>query len=346
MGNSKQTMQLQERIFAFTKLGEILNHWGQNPKNQTNVFQVAKNHNGWFTENSIATSFKNWSRVLQKETMEQWIKPYNFSNPIQQKTIAIIMAGNIPLVGFHDFITVIMAGHKVIAKLSSNDKILLPLLVKELIAIDVRFKNLITITDQKLPAFDAVIATGSNNTALYFDHYFGKYPNIIRKNRNSVAVLSGNETPAQLEALTKDIMLYFGLGCRNVSKIYIPREYDLNKIFNALYAWKEQIYNDKYMNNYDYNKAVYLMDSVTLLDNEFILLKEDQGLSSPIAVLFYEYYDDKQSLESLLMKHKDAIQCIVSNTGISNEVDFGKAQSPLLWEYADGVDTMQFVLNL
>lgn len=346
MGNSKQTMQLQERIFAFTKLGEILNHWGQNPENHPDVFQVAKNHNGWFTEYSIATSFKNWSRVLQKETMEQWIKPYNFSNSIQQKTIAIIMAGNIPLVGFHDFITVIMAGHKVIAKLSSNDKILLPLLVKELIAIDLRFKNLITIIDQKLPAFDAVIATGSNNTALYFDHYFGKYPNIIRKNRNSVAVLSGNETPAQLEALTKDIMLYFGLGCRNVSKIYIPREYDLNKIFNALYAWKEQIYNDKYMNNYDYNKAVYLMDSVTLLDNEFILLKEDQGLSSPIAVLFYEYYDDKQSLESLLMKHKDGIQCIVSNTGISNEVDFGKAQSPLLWEYADGVDTMQFVLNL
>ena len=256
------------------------------------------------------------------------------------------MAGNIPLVGFHDFISVLISGNKVLGKLSSNDKILLPFLTQKLIEIEPEFKEYIQFSDKKLENFDAVIATGSNNTSLYFEHYFGKYPNIIRKNRNSVAVLSGEESPTQLEALSKDIFTYFGLGCRNVSKLYLPKEYDFKPFFNAMYSQKDIIHNDKYMNNYDYNKAVYLMGGVNLLDNEFMLLKEDTGFSSPISVVFYEYYNSLQEVEKYLAKNTEKIQCVVSTSNIENAIPFGKTQSPELWDYADSIDTLEFLLNL
>ena len=201
-------------------------------------------------------------------------------------------------------------------------------------------------TEERLEKFDAVIATGSNNTARYFEYYFGKYPNIIRKNRNSVAVLSGKETGEELKSLSNDIFRYFGLGCRNVSKIFIPKDYNFDAFFNAMFIWKEVINDNKYINNYDYNKAVYLMSNVNLLDNEFLLLKEDINFSSPISVTFYEYYDTLESVSEKLITEKDNIQCIVSNLGIKNEIKFGETQNPNLWEYADGIDTIDFLVKL
>jgi len=252
------------------------------------------------------------------------------------------MAGNIPLVGFHDFLSVLITGNKVLAKLSSNDTVLLPFLAKKLIEIEPGFAELIEFTEERLSNFDAVIATGSNNTARYFEYYFGKYPSIIRKNRNSVAILTGNETPEQLDALAEDIFRYFGLGCRNVSKLFLPKDYNFDPFFNAMYGWKEIINNNKYINNYDYNKAVYLMSNIELLDNEFLLLKEDNGFSSPISVVFYQYYESEDELRKYLSENKEHIQAIVSE----KDIPFGAAQKPQLWDYADGVDTVSFLLNL
>jgi hypothetical protein len=233
-----------------------------------------------------------------------------------------------------------------LAKLSSNDKTLLPFLAEYLISVEPEFKNYIEFTDGKLENFDAVIATGSNNTARYFEYYFGKYPNIIRKNRNSAAILTGNETKEELKNLADDIFTYFGLGCRNVSKLYIPENYDFEAFFKGMFSWKEIIHNHKYINNYDYNKAVYLMDSFPLLDNEFMLLKEDTAFSSPISVVFYEKYNSLEDLSKELEEQSENIQCVVSKAGINNEIPFGKAQNPELWDYADRIDTVEFLLKL
>jgi hypothetical protein len=249
-------------------------------------------------------------------------------------------------VGFHDFLSVLISGHKVLAKLSSNDKQLLPYLTGQLLVIEPGFQEFISFTEEKLENFDAVIATGSNNTARYFDYYFGKYPNIIRKNRNSVAVLNGTESAEQLEALANDIFRFFGLGCRNVSKLFIPKDYNFDNFFKAMFTWKHVINDHKYINNYDYNKAVYLMSLLPVLDNEFLLLKEDSGYSSPISVVFYEYYEDTEILRQKLDENSESIQCVVADGGIVAAIPFGKTQSPQLWDYADGVDTLDFLLKL
>jgi hypothetical protein len=338
-------MQLQQRINAFKKLGTFLEELASANSLYSEILQTTQDHNRWFTLNNIKFALNNWIAALSLENIEKWLSSYQFLEK-KPKTVAVIMAGNIPLVGFHDFVSVLISGNTVLAKLSSNDKILLPFIAKQLIRIEPDFKDFIQFSDKKLEDFDAVIATGSNNTSLYFEHYFGKYPNIIRKNRNSVAVLSGKETTLQLEALSKDIFTYFGLGCRNVSKLYLPKEYDFDAFFNAMFIQKEIIYNDKYMNNYDYNKAVYLMGGVNLLDNEFMLLKEDTGLSSPISVVFYEYYNALPEVEKYLTKNEEKIQCIVSGSDLKKAIPFGKTQSPELWDYADGIDTLDFLVNL
>ena len=358
-------MQLEERINAFVALGKFLGQFSSVEALKTvgikknelfhdrmlQQLEAAKNHNGWFTPDNLHFACKSWTEALSESKLLEWTSMYNDlstegSDERQIRTIAIIMAGNVPLVGFHDFLSVLISGNKALVKLSSNDKQLLPLLAEYLIAIDPNFEDRISFTEDRLKGFDAVIATGSNNTARYFDYYFGKYPHIIRKNRNSVAVLTGNETKEQMEALANDIFRYFGLGCRNVSKIFIPEGYNNDQFFNGVYAWREIIYNNKYINNYDYNKAVYLMSGFDLLDNEFLLLKEDSGYSSPISVIYYEYYSDLKALHQKIKAEQDAIQCVISQCGISNETAFGTAQSPELWEYADGVDTLDFLLKL
>lgn len=351
-------MEFKKRIDAFIKLGNYLNtvaevyesnnghstssDWGQ----AIQTLEKAKNENGWFTANSITFALKSWANALTEHNLSQWTSKYDFPSKTNPKTIAVIMAGNIPLVGFHDFLSVLISGHKIIVKLSSNDKVLLPFIANFLIGQEPSFENFILFTEERLNKFDAVIATGSDNTARYFDYYFQKYPHIIRKNRNSVAVLDGTESNEELALLADDIFLYFGLGCRNVSKLYVPEDYNFKNFFEAVYAWKDLIYNNKYMNNYDYNKAVYLMGGIALLDNEFMLLKKDENFSSPIAVVFYEEYTFKEALEEELKEASEKIQCIVSKTGIPNEFSFGEAQHPKLWDYADGIDTLEFLLNL
>lgn len=340
-------MQLKQRINAFAALGKFLKQLvSENNDSETeHTLLRVQAENGWFTIENIKSALKNWGEALSEENLNQWISNYKIEET-EPKTVAIIMAGNIPLVGFHDFLSVLVTGNKVLVKLSSTDKTLLPFLADKLISIAPEFKNYIEFSDEKLQNFDAVIATGSNNTARYFEYYFGKYPNIIRKNRNSVAVLTGAEAEEDLTALADDIFQYFGLGCRNVSKIYIPENYDFEPFFKAMYSWKEIIHNHKYINNYDYNKAVYLMDSFPLLDNEFMLLKEDTGFSSPISVVFYEKYVSLENLKNELKIHSENIQCTVSKNVMHNEIPFGKAQNPELLDYADGIDTVDFLLKL
>lgn len=306
--------------------------------------KIAEENNGWFTNKNILFTLESWSNSLIISNINRWIGKYNFNN-IEPKIIAIIMAGNIPLVGFHDFISVLITGNNLLVKQSSNDKHLLPFLTKYLEHVNPDLKGKIEFTDEKLEDFDAVIATGSTNTSRYFEYYFKNKPAIIRKNRNSIAVLSGNETPDQLKALSEDIFRYYGLGCRNVSKLFVPKNYDFNKIFEAIYHWNPIIQEAKYANNYDYNKAVYLMSEFEMLENGFLMLKEDQSYTSPIATLFYETYENSDLLKQKLITDSEKIQCIVSDGFIENEVDFGETQKPELWDYADGVDTVDFLLK-
>jgi hypothetical protein len=352
-------MQLEKRIQAFVNLGYFMSQFSgkeyikkeNTPYNDDffdgmiEIIQLSKSYNGWFTENNIQFAFKSWEDSLLKDNLLKWSSRYEMDKS-PNLSIAMVLAGNIPLVGFHDFLSVLISGNQVVAKLSSNDKLLLPYLTKYLIAIEPEFEGKIAFTEEKLENFDAVIATGSNNTARYFEYYFGKYPNIIRKNRNSVTVLTGNETREELIHLSNDIFRYFGLGCRNVSKLFIPKDYNFDAFFNAMYTWKEIINDNKYINNYDYNKAVYLMSNINLLDNEFLLLKEDSNFSSPISVIFYEYYDNLDAARNKILEEKENIQCVVSNIGIKNEIMFGETQSPKLWDYADNIDTIDFLLNL
>lgn len=350
-------MDLQQRTEIFTALGEYLKNlaslYDSQQKNDAffkdsetrEILNRAEHENGWFTPENIRFSLNSWAEALEEENIKKWISKYDFSDkPV--KTIAVIMAGNIPLVGFHDFLSVLMSGNKVIAKLSSNDKTLLPLIAEFLIDKNPEFKKRIEFTEDRLENFDAVIATGSNNTSRYFDYYFKDYPNIIRKNRNSVAVITGKESVSELEDLMDDIFRYFGLGCRNVSKIYVPENYDFKDFFQAAYSWKEIIHNHRYINNYDYNKAVYLMSNLALLDNEFMLLKNDEGFSSPISVVFYEEYASEEKLDQVLKAKEEQIQCVVSNSENIPGIPFGKTQTPSLWDYADGIDTLEFLLNL
>lgn len=352
-------MDLQQRINAFVKLGEFLSQFSRKGiEKQEHVtandlcfegfkhqIKLAKEYNGWFTKDHLFFALESWANTLTINNLTQWTSAYNFEN-ITPKTVATIMAGNIPLVGFHDVLSVLMCNHNVLVKQSSNDKHLLPFLIKYLEVVEPKFKGKVTFTEEKLENFDAVIATGSNNTARYFEYYFKNKPSIIRKNRNSIAVLSGNETAEQLEALSNDIFRYYGLGCRSVSKLYVPENYNFEAFFSAVYKWHPIIHEAKYANNYDYNKAVYLMSEFKMLENGFLMLKEDKSFSSPIATLFYETYNSKDALKAYLESETENIQCIVANKFIKTEVNFGETQKPKLWDYADGVDTVEFLLKL
>ena len=305
----------------------------------------AIHYNGWFTRENIIFALQQWSQALTSQNLKWWLGEYDLSRS-GGKTVGIVMAGNIPLVGFHDFLSVLVTNHKVLIKQSSSDKQLLPVIANYLMHLDTRYESRITFTKDKLENFDAVIATGSNNTARYFEYYFKDKPSIIRKNRNSVAVLSGNETGEQLNRLGEDIFRYFGLGCRNVSKLYVPEGYNFDGFFKAIYEWNPIINRDKYANNYDYNKAVYLMSEYKLLDNGFLMLKEDESFGSPIATLFYETYNNQEDLNKKLKENSEKIQCIVSNSNAKDEVGFGQSQKPQLWDYADNIDTIAFLSKL
>lgn len=311
------------------------------------LIQLSQSHNGWYTPEQVYFAIKSWADALTEENINKWLSNYSFDSvqdDKKEKTVALILAGNIPLVGFHDFLSVLITGNKALIKTSSNDQHLLPFLAKYLIFIDESLKDKITFTEGKLENFDTVIATGSNNTARYFEYYFKNKPSIIRKNRNSVAVLNGQETKEDLEALGEDIFRYFGLGCRNVSKIFVPKEYKFDGFFEAIFKYQDVIHYEKYANNYDYNKAVFLMSNFKLLDNGFLTIKEDPSYASPISSVFYEFYETIEDLQNRLEADAEQIQCIVSNNLIKNSISFGKTQTPELWDYADNIDTISFLL--
>ena len=310
-----------------------------------NLIHLSQSHNGWYTPEQVYFSIQSWAKALTEENLNKWLSNYDFTY-VEPKKIALILAGNIPLVGFHDFISVLVSGHNTLVKTSSDDQYLLPFLAKYIIAIQPEFAHKIEFVSGKLENFDAVIATGSNNTARYFDYYFKDKPSIIRKNRNSIAVLDGNESKEQLIALGEDIFRYFGLGCRNVSKLFVPKGYSFDAFFEAIFEYQDVIHYEKYANNYDYNKAVFLMSNFKLLDNGFLTLKEDESFGSPISSVFYEFYDTIESVKEKISSQADAIQCIVSSNLVPNSIPFGQTQRPELWDYADNIDTISFSLTI
>ncbi len=355
-----QPSSLHSRIMAFAGLGKVMGYAARSLDRPDKDFvdqypelheslKSASHYNPWFTQANISYSLNAWSEKLTADEISSWIQEYAVSEENHSpKIVAVIMAGNIPLVGFHDFFCTLMAGHNFIGKLSTDDKILLPALADVLCRIEPAFKEMISFTDSTLKHFDAIIATGSNNTARYFEYYFSKYPHIIRKNRNGVAVLNGNETEESLRMLGNDICMYYGLGCRNVSKVFIPEGFAPEKLFVAIEPYK-MILNDhfKYMNNYSYHHSIYLLITTPHLDNDVFILTESEKYSSPIPVLFYEFYKDADDLRKKFLLDDEHIQCIATDAFTGKKtVPLGSTQSPGLKDYADGIDTIKFLINL
>lgn len=325
-------MKLSERIDAFTQLGNILHSIEEGDKNT--LFRQAANHNAWFTPKHCELALKGIGKFLDKQNLDTWLQPYNL-NDLQPRKVGVVMAGNIPLVGFHDLLCVLISGHHLAAKLSSQDTVLMRYVIEQLITIEPGFKESISLVE-RMNDVQAVIATGSDNTSRYFEYYFRHIPHIIRKNRSSCAVLNGNETDEQIVALGRDVFSYFGLGCRNVSKLFVPENFDFTRLLRLWEPYHDIFNHHKYANNYDYNKSILLVNRTPHFDNGFALITENTALVSPISVIYYEVgTPDRRS---------DKIQCIVGSE--SNEVPFGKTQEPALTDYADNVDTMKFLSAL
>ena len=334
-------MTLNQRIQSFVKLGNLLT---EGSPALTEIIQTAHRHNAWFTPQNIEQALKANIQLLSEERLIQWIEGYSHDfEPDNPSIVGLVLAGNIPMVGFHDVLSSLIAGFSVQIKTSSDDKQLIPYLLNELIKIEPAFKPKIQLTD-RLSNFDLIIATGSNNTSRYFEYYFQKVPHIIRKNRNSVAVLSGQESAEELKQLGHDIFDYFGLGCRNVSKIFFPKGYNYATFFEAIESFSPISNHFKYHNNYDYNKAIYLVNGDKHLDNGFLLLKEDERIASPLAVVYYEEYNELENVLIRLNSERESIQCAVSNLPLPlPATGFGESQRPGLSDYADGINILDFL---
>jgi hypothetical protein len=348
------------RIRAFAELGKSMGLAANYGNTDTSLIspdaraiydsiEIAGFHNPWFTPENVSFALKTWSEALTEESLVKWISMYKRGiDTTKPKRIAVIMAGNIPVVGFHDFLCTLLCGHHFIGKLSSGDKIMLTSIAGVLCRIEPGFESMIEFTENKISDFDAIIATGSNNTARYFEYYFSKYPNIIRKNRNGVAVISGNEDDEALKRLGHDICMYFGLGCRNVSKVFIPEGFAPEILFKAVEPYIKVLSDHyKYMNNHSYHSSIYLLNSTPHLDNGVILLTESGQYSAPIPVIYYEYYKNLESLQEKLKSDTENIQCIATELFVSDKtVNLGSTQTPGLADYADGIDVMKFLTDL
>ncbi len=338
-------MKKNERINVLIKLGERLALFDEKLKA---VIHGAYLKNPWFTEENTTKAIEAIvSNMLQINLLEEWTSSYALAEETSPKKVGIIMAGNIPLVGFHDLLCVFIAGHHAKIKLSDKDPYLLPYLIEILNELDPNTNPYFEVIE-RIKDIDGIIATGSNNTARYFEAYFGKYPNIIRKNRNAIAVLDGTETKEQLEALATDVFQYFGLGCRNVSKMYLPKGYSFNPLLEALHTFNHLQHHNKYKNNFDYNYTLLILNGISYQANGCILMTEDKAIPSRIASLHYEYYEPADDLEKELLSRLEEIQCVVSKMPFESlqTVDFGEAQQPGLANYADGVDTLEFLTRL
>jgi len=345
---------INHRIIAFNKLGFWIKSFIDNSSPESEEFidlNIAINKaiavNKWFTKDHIFYALSEWENLLTKEGLEQWISPYNNDfKATNQTTVGIIMAGNLPLVGFHDFLSVLMSGLNADVKLSSDDNVLIPAIAAKLFEIEPRFKEMLTFSE-RLKNIDAIIATGSNNTARYFESYFGHKPNIIRKSRNSIAILTGKESNDELELLADDLFLYFGLGCRNVTKLFLPEGFNLDRLFKSFMKYKSVMDHNKYMNNFDYYRAIYLLNLEPFLENGFAILKEEKRFSTPVSVIHYSYYKSLDEVNSEIKNNENQIQCIVADSKTRvNSVSFGQSQKPSLTEYADNVNTLEFLKEL
>jgi hypothetical protein len=334
-------MTLDDRLAAFEQLGNFLR--AIDAEALSEIYEKVRNENPWFTQDSITFALQGVAHYLEPEKLRKWVSAYNL-NPTRPANIALVMAGNIPLAGFHDLLTILLSGHGVMVKLSSKDSVLPSFICDKIIEADSRFEPLINIAP-RLKNFDAVIATGSDNSARYFQYYFGKYPHIIRKNRTSCAVLTGTETEDDLQMLGRDVFTYFGLGCRNVSKIFLPENFDPVRLIKAWNIYAGVLDHHKYHNNYDYQKSILLVNKIPFYDSGFFILHENEKLVSPISVVYYEYYSNAEDLSENLRMISDKVQCVVGNTQ-PGAVPFGKAQLPEVWDYADKMDTLKFLETL
>ncbi|MFT4594703.1 MAG: hypothetical protein ACI85G_000619 [Psychroserpens sp.] len=341
-------MNLPQRVSAFIQLGELLGKVSENPQESDwfPAYEQAQAENRWFTFENISIALRGISEMLEAEKVENWLSNYSAIPETGSKKVSLIMAGNLPLVGFHDLLCVLISGNKAVVKASSLDQVLIKKLVETLVGIEPSFEVAVELVDGRMEGFTHVIATGSDNSARYFEYYFGKYPNIIRKNRNSIAIINGDESLDELRALGKDIFRYFGLGCRNVSKVYLSDKMSPEMFLATLEDWNPIGNHSKYFNNYEYHKAIYLVEKMAHLDNGFLLLRDEPSLGCPVGVLHFQAYSTLDQMKAEVKIHEDQIQCVVASDklGIDNSVPFGKAQSPELWDYADGVDTMAFLL--
>ena len=340
----KNVMKLNDRIALMSQLGSRLLE-GSDGLN--NAIIKATQYNPWFTKESIDHGLHALANnYLNFDALQEWTSQYRVEDSAGKK-IGLILAGNIPMVGFHDILSVFLSGNVAKIKLSSKDEVLLKFIIDELNLIEPGIAPYFEIVD-KLNNIDALIATGSNSTGSYFEKYFGHVPHIIRKNRHAVAIVKNDTSTDALSELGKDIFTYFGLGCRNVSKLYLEEGFDLQKIFDAILPYSSVIDHHKYKNNYDYNNALYLLNQEEFLTNNFLIVKESTDISSRIASLHYEYFDSEESLMKNLEVNKDLIQCVVSDEPIGqfSNITFGAAQFPRLDDYADGVDTMEFLTQL
>lgn len=334
-------MILGERLAALEKLGKSLSAIDEGTLEE--IALKVRNENPWFTPGSVNLALEGVTRYLEPEKMKKWVSGYRLE-PRQRRKIGVVMAGNIPLAGFHDLLSVVVSGHEITAKLSSKDSVLPTFIVNKLLEIEPELTSWITLT-ARLKQFDAVIATGSDNSSRYFEYYFGKYPHIIRKNRTSCAILDGSEGEEDLRLLGKDVFTYFGLGCRNVSKIFIPHGFDPVRLIKAWDIYVDIIHHHKYHNNYDYQKSILLVNKLPFHDSGFVILQENEKLVSPISVVYLERYSTADQLATRLNAVADKIQCIVGKQQPAN-VPFGQAQEPEVWDYADKVDTLKFLDNL
>ncbi|WP_057940037.1 acyl-CoA reductase [Algoriphagus resistens] len=334
-------MKPEERISAFVNLGKAIRDLSFEEKEE--LLWRAENNNNWFTKESVESALEGILHMLSPEKLDAWLAVYELEEVRNPKSIGLMLAGNIPAVGFHDLMCVILAGHQAVIKLSSSDEVLMKWIIKKLLEFDSRLEKQV-LMQEMLKGMDAYIATGSDNSSRYFNYYFGKYPHIIRQNRTSVAVLSGSETQEDYINLGRDIFQYFGLGCRNVSKVYLKSKDQLQELLGALEVYSAIGSHHKYHNNYDYNKSIYLVNLEEHLDNGFLLVKESEDLVSPISVLYCEVYENEAQLKGKLRQLESKIQCVVGNG--ADRIPFGSAQNPEPWEYADNVDTMAFLLGL
>jgi hypothetical protein len=340
-------MELVDRIKFFSELGETLRNAleGNSIKYSSELLTIIQTQhlkNPWFTPENVRMAVKSIADELTYDNLVKWTDSYpELEKSVKPFRVGVIMAGNIPLVGFHDFLSVLITGNSIVAKTSSKDADLIRFITNILTGLNPDFKDIIIFTEGTLSDFEAVIATGSDNSSRYFEYYFGKYPNIIRRNRSSIAIIEGDETEEELRSLGTDVFSYFGLGCRNVSKVFVPQDYDFSLVIKCWDDFAGLINHQKYASNYDFNKAVYLVNREKFTDTGFLLIKESQNISSPVSVLHFEKYKSQEKLKAELEKNKDKIQCIAGK----NYIPFGSAQSPALWDYADGIDTIEFLLK-